>query len=155
VSPFAEKQENREANRKGPVESSFEDELCGAVDDISDDKNYTNFNEFTSRYQGEKEDYFLEMDFPFQEGKRILVALATNKTKKYYMGVIVSVNKGERKVKYTRRIKNISMFIWSQRDDTCEMRSEDIATFLSEPIKSRRGGKKLPALFSTPYLSRS
>jgi hypothetical protein len=84
------------------------------------------------------------MDFLFQQGKCILVAFATNKTKKYYIGVTVFVKKGERKVKYTRRVKNISMFIWPQRDGTCEMRAEDIAIFLPETIKSRKGGTIFP-----------
>lgn len=50
-------------------------------------------------YQGEKEDYFLEMDFSFQQGEWILVVFVTNKTKKYSIGVTVIMNKGERKVK--------------------------------------------------------
>jgi hypothetical protein len=64
------------------------------------------------------------------------------------------VNKGERKVKYTRGVKNISVF-WSQRNGTCKMRTEDIATFLPEPIKSRRRGMIFPVSFRTPYLLRS
>jgi nitrogen fixation protein FixH len=88
-------QRNREAQRKETVESSSEDELCSAFDD----KSNTNFDEFASRYQRGKEDYFLEMDFPLQQGEWILVVSATNKTKKCYKGVTVFVHKGERKVK--------------------------------------------------------
>jgi hypothetical protein len=35
--------------------------------------------------QEEKQVDFLEWDFPFQQGKRIFVALATKKMKKHYM----------------------------------------------------------------------
>jgi hypothetical protein len=37
------------------------------------------------------------MDFPFQQGEWILVVFATNKTKKYSIGVTVFVNKGNEK----------------------------------------------------------
>jgi hypothetical protein len=74
-----EKHKNTEVTRKQLVELSFEDDLCGASDDISDDKSYRNFNELACHSQEEKPDAFLELDFPFHKGNWILVASAMKK----------------------------------------------------------------------------
>jgi hypothetical protein len=50
---------------------------------------------------------------------------ATERIKKHYIDVTVSVSKGEPTVKFTRRIKNDSMFVWPQTDDICEIETED------------------------------
>jgi hypothetical protein len=100
-------------------------------------------------YQEEKQDAFLDLDFPFQQGKWISVAFATKKIKKQYIGVIVSVSKGEPIVNvmnFTRRVENSSMFIWLQTDDICKIETKDIVAYLPEPIKSRRGDMIFPTL---------
>jgi hypothetical protein len=56
-------------------------------------------------------DAFLEMDFSFQQGKWILVAFSTKKIEKHYTDVIVCMSNGDPTVKFTRRVKNSSMFI--------------------------------------------
>jgi hypothetical protein len=43
-------------------------------------------------------------------------------------------------VKFTRRVKNNSMFIWPETDDIYKAETDDIVTFLPEPVKSRRDG---------------
>jgi predicted protein tyrosine phosphatase len=83
VNSFAEKQkEKTRQRRKQPVESSSENELCGAFDDILDDESYTNLSELVHRYHVEKQYDFLQMDFPSQHGKCILVAIHITVSKK-------------------------------------------------------------------------
>jgi hypothetical protein len=50
---------------------------------MSDDKSYTNFSELMCCCQEEEQVEFLEWDLSFQQGKWILVALATVKMKKH------------------------------------------------------------------------
>lgn len=107
---FAEKKTNAQAKGKQSAESNTEDEFCGAFDNISDDRCYTDFNALVCHYQEEKQAAFLELDFSFQQGKWILIAFATKKIEKHYTGVIVCLI-GEPTVKFTRRVKNTSMFI--------------------------------------------
>jgi hypothetical protein len=51
-------------------------------------------------------------------------------------------------MKFTKSVKNISMFIWPQTDDICEVDTEHIVVFLPEPIKSRRSDMIFPVSFS-------
>jgi hypothetical protein len=74
---------------------SSEDELRGAIDDISDGKSYTDFSKLAGCYQEEKKVAFLELDFPFQQGKWILVAFTTKKMKKLCIGVTMSVRENQ------------------------------------------------------------
>jgi hypothetical protein len=59
------------------------------------------------RYHEEKQDSVLEVYFPFQQGKWTSVAFATKKIKKHFIGVIVSVPRGDPTVKFTRRLRTI------------------------------------------------
>jgi hypothetical protein len=129
----------------GGLESSSEDELCGASDDISDEKSYTCINKLAQHYQEEKQNAFLEMNLPFQQEKWwILVTSATNELKKHYTGVTASNSKGKLIMKFKRRVKNCSVFVWRQTDDFCKTQTEDVVAFLVEPIKSRRGHTTFP-----------
>jgi hypothetical protein len=93
-------------------------------------------------------DAFLETDVPFQSGKWILVAFATKKTRKHYVGVITSMNEGHTAVKFARRVKSASSFIWPQTDDIPEIEIEDISAFLPEPVEGRRDGMTFSVSFS-------
>lgn len=97
-------------------------------------KIHTNLNKLAGRYQDGKQDAFLELNFPFQQGNWILVDFATIKIKKHFIGVILSVTEGETTVKFTGRVECSSMFVLSQTDDICEIDSEGIAAFFPEPI---------------------
>jgi hypothetical protein len=119
-------QRNRKIYRQRgnkPVESSSENKLCGSFDE-----SHTNFNELACHYQEQKQDVFLELDFPFPQEKWILVAFATRKIKNHYIGV--SVIKGGPTVNFIRRVKNSFIFIWAQRDDIYEIETGDIVAFI-------------------------
>lgn len=74
---------------------------------------------------------FLKNGIPFQSGKWGLVAFATKKTKRHYGGVIASVSE------FARRAKSASAFIWPKADDISEIETEDVLTFLPEPVESK------------------
>jgi hypothetical protein len=74
----------------------------------------------------------------------VLVAFATKKTKKHYVGVIISVNKGHHTVKFARKVKSTSTFIWPQTDDISDIESEDVSAFLPEPVEGRGSGMTFP-----------
>jgi hypothetical protein len=65
-------------------------------------------------------------------------------SKKVFVGVTVSVSKGEPTVIFTRGLKDSLMSMWPQTDDICETETGDITAFLPEPIKSRRGDMIFP-----------
>jgi hypothetical protein len=67
----------------------------------------------------------LKVDFPFWSGKWVLVAFITKKIKKYYVGVITSMSEGHTTVKFARRVKSTSTFIWPQTDNISEIETED------------------------------
>jgi hypothetical protein len=90
----------------------------------------------------------LQTDFPFQSRKWVLVAFATKKSKKHYVGVITSVNEGHTAVEFARRVKSTSIFILPERDDISETEAEDVLTLLSEPVESRIDGMTFPVSFS-------
>jgi hypothetical protein len=98
--------------------------FCDSFYDFSDDASNISLNEFRPICQHKEEeqgkavaDAFLETDFPFQSGKWVLVLFAT---KKYYVGAITSVSEGHPTVKFARRVKSTSAFIWPQTDGISE-----------------------------------
>lgn len=109
---FLKKQKNIEGKGKEPVE--FEEELCVAFDDMSDDKSYTNFSELTCCCQEEKQVDFLECDFFPARKVDFSSSCYKENEATFCVDVFVSVSKEEPTVQFTRRFKNSSVFIWPQ-----------------------------------------
>jgi hypothetical protein len=55
-------------------------------------------------------------------------------------------------VKFGRRVKSTSTFIWPQTHDIYVIETENVLTFLPEPMEGRRGGMSYPASFSGLHL---
>lgn len=83
-----------------------------------------------------------------EQDKWVLVSFATKKTVKHYVGYVTLINTGVPTVKFARRVKNSSTFVWPHEEDQCEISTEDIVTFLPEPVKGRRGGMSFHVSFS-------
>jgi hypothetical protein len=49
---------------------------------------------------------------------------------------------------FARRVKSTSAFIWPQTDDISEIETEDVSTFVPDPVKGRRGGMTFLVSFS-------
>jgi hypothetical protein len=141
---YFQENQNKLRKKERDVESSSNEDFCDSFHDFSDDASNISINEFgpLRRLLGEEQeaamaDAFLEIDIPFKSGKWILVAFATKKTKKHYVGVITSMNEGHPTVKFARRVKSTSAFTWPQTDDISEIGIEDVSAFLPEPVEGR------------------
>ena len=134
---FKEVTDKHKIRKETPEESSSEEEVTSHN---SDDESIVSFQELARRYEEEElQELFLDSTQPLEIGKWVLVAFATKKTKKHYIGVIQSLNTEEPTVKFARRVKNTSTFVWPHTDDISEIPSEDIITFLPQPTIGRRG----------------
>jgi hypothetical protein len=58
------------------------------------------------------------------------------------------VNEGLPTVKFARRVKSTSTFIWPQTDEISEIETEDVLAFLPEPVEGRRDDVIFPVSFS-------
>lgn len=73
-------------------------------------------------------------------GNWVLVAFATKKTKKHYVGQILEIDKNELKIKFVRKKegeKTLS-FIWPEQEDECEVSEDEVIMVLPEPNLGRR-----------------
>jgi hypothetical protein len=62
------------------------------------------------------------------------------------------MSEGHPTVKFGRRMKSTSTFIWPQIHDIYVIETENVLTFLPEPVEGRRGGMSYPASFSGLHL---
>lgn len=76
--------------------------------------------------------------------KWVLVKFATKSTIKHYVGQIKDVVKHYPVVKFARRIKKCSVFVWPQENDEGEVQRGEIVVFLPSPVVSRRGQLSFP-----------
>lgn len=120
---------------------------------LSEESNI-NIEEFIKRHEEENaeealnEEIFSEGPVQMKKDKWVLVSFPTKTTVKHYVGKITSVNEGFPTVKFVRRVKMTSTFVWPLEDDESEIQTEDIVTFLPTPVSGRRGGFSFPVSFS-------
>lgn len=62
---------------------------------------------------------------------------STKTSIKHYVGQITDVNQGIPVVKFTKRLKKTSIFVWPQEDDESEVQQQDIIVFLPSPVLGR------------------
>lgn len=78
----------------------------------------------------------------------VRVSFKTKTTIKHYVGQIIKVTDGFPVVKFARRIKKTSVFVWPQENDEGEIQQEDIVVFLPSPVIGRRGQLSFHVSFS-------
>lgn len=80
--------------------------------------------------------------------KWVVVKFPTKTKVKHYAGKIVADIDGVSLVKFLRRVKQTSTFVWPLEVDECQVQDEDIVYFLPPPLEERRGGFTFPVSFS-------
>lgn len=133
------------------------------TDDYTSDDSFASFlseesnigiKELLERNEMEEEeelrDYEIFSEKPIQDhlNKWVLVSFKTKVTIKHYVGQITRTIEGCPVVKFARRIKKTSVFIWPQENDEGEIQREDIVVFLPAPVIGRRGQLSFPVSFS-------
>lgn len=97
----------------------------------------------------EDESMFSDLPIEIQTDKWVLVQFKEKKSIKQYIGKVVSTKNGVPTVKFLRRIKRSSTFVWPAEEDVTEVEKEDILTILPSPSIGRRGEITFPISFTS------
>lgn len=126
------------------LDHSSSDESC--VMALEDSESDISLDELARRYEADfneerEDDTFLqETDIEICEGNWVLVSFFTKRTVKHFVGHIISMTDGLPTVKFLRRVRNSSFFVWPQEEDISEIQKEEIVVVLPNPIEQKRGG---------------
>lgn len=148
---FMEKKKNTTKSQQAEDMSS--DEMSSIA--MSDSESDTSLTELARRHDfeldGEKEYDVLfqdqNIDKLIKESNWVLVSFPTKKTIKHFVGHVISVNTGILTVKFLRRVKQTSFFVWPQQEDISEVDKEDVVVILPNPSTQKRGGLCFPVSF--------
>lgn len=85
----------------------------------------------------------------------VLIVCATKKTRKHYIGQVISMNKknDEVEIKFTRKVRSLdpsalSSFIWANPEEISYVGIEDIVMILPNPIVTKRGLHRFSVTFT-------
>lgn len=98
--------------------------------------------------EARNEEIFSDVPVKNKLNKCVFVKFPMKTKVKHYVGKIVAKTDSIPIVKFVRRVKKISIFVWPQEVDESEVQDEDIVCFLSLPLEERRGGFSFPVSFS-------
>lgn len=149
---FGDDQQQKTAMKKRKKEDSASDDSLASF--LSSEESNIGIQDLIERYEieqqeeGKDDEIFSELPIKNQLNKWVLVAFSTKTSIKHYVGQITDVNQGNPVVKFARRLKKTSIFVWPQEDDESEVQQEDIIVFLPSPVLGRRGELSFPVSFS-------
>lgn len=124
-----------------PTQMGKSSRVVPSDSDSSDNEDEVSYKESDQSYtlESETDDELVIGKANLEIGTWVLVAYATKKTVRHFIGEITSrLNEREFEVKYTR--KHRDKFIWPEAEDIDVVQIESIVTALPTPQTSRRGG---------------
>lgn len=140
--------EKKVSLKKRKIEDSSSDSSLASF--VSDESNIeiNDLIELQEKEEEKDEEIFCGGPIKNQLNKWVLVKFATKTTIKHYVGQINNIVEGYPFVKFARRIKKSSVFVWPQENDEGEIPEEDIVVILPPPVVGRRGQLSFPVSFS-------
>lgn len=148
---FDDGQKQKTAMKKRKKEDSTSDDSLASF--LSEESNIgiqdlIERNKMEQQEEAKDEEIFSELPIQNQLNKWVLVSFRTKTSIKHYVGQITDVNEGFPVVKFARRVKKTSIFVWPHENDESETQREDIVIFLPSPVVGRRGELSFPVSFS-------
>lgn len=142
---------NKKLIEKRKKEESTSDESLASF--LSDESNI-NIQDLIERAkqdleeEARNEEIFSDVPVKNKLNKWVVVKFPMKTKVKRYVGKIVAETDSIPIVKFVRRVKKTSTFVWPQEVDESEVQDEDIVCFLPLPLEERRGGFSFPVSFS-------